>query len=159
MALMKIFFENIEISSFTGSTAFHNPPTYNAKSVTIQNMTSSSVVRKTPKFDPGLTGIADSIKQNNDSYQSTADYLLFTSDMGFSSFTKILGIVWQAASTIYIGVFICLFILIFIRQHKIVLSMALLTQPTLGETSFLSPRNFSTYHISDTFHTQPTPET
>ena len=61
LAFMKIFSENIEISSFTGSTAFHDTPTYNAKSVTIQNMTLSSVVRKTPKFDLDSSKIADSI--------------------------------------------------------------------------------------------------
>ena len=120
LAFMKIFFEDVEISSFTGSTALHSTPTYNAKFVIIQNMTLSSVVSKTPKFNVDLTKIADSIKRNNELYQSTADYFLFTSDMGFSSFTKILGIVWQAAPTIHIGVSICLVILIFIRQRKLI---------------------------------------
>ena len=159
LAYMKIFSENVEISSFTGSTAFHNTPTYDAKSITIQNMTLSSVVRKTPKFDLDLTKIADSIKRNNDLYQSTADYLLFTSDTGFSSLSNILEIVWQAVTILYIGVSICLFVLIFIRQRKLILSMAILTQPTPGNTSYLSPRNFSTFQIRTTFDKQPSPET
>ena len=99
------------------------------------------MVQTVSTFTLDLHKIAKNVKQNNDVYQTTADYLLFTSDSAFSGITNILGIIWQAILIVYIVVSICLLIFIFIRQRKLIFSLALLAHTTPTENTSKSAQS------------------